>query len=104
MRLKQLTILALLLALLGSAAYGATPQTVEQQISGKHVREKANIKGVEIAKIGSIAKTDRANYSIEITEINPMEGGVEFFARAWDANGQIGFGPDGTILIQTLGL
>ena len=29
-----------------------------------------------------------------------IDGGVQVFARAWDANGQIGFGSDGTVEIE----
>jgi len=37
---------------------------------------------------------------IEIIEVNIIEGGVEVFARAWNENGQIGFGKDGTVDIE----
>lgn len=37
---------------------------------------------------------------IEIVESNIIEGGVEVFARAWNENGQIGFGKDGTVDIE----
>jgi hypothetical protein len=64
-------------------------------------KEKASVKGCEIAKIGSLARTARANYDIEIVSTNPIEGGVEVFARAWDKQGnQIGFGKDGSVDIE----
>jgi len=37
---------------------------------------------------------------IEIVETNIIEGGVEVFARAWNEQGQIGFGKDGTVDIE----
>jgi len=37
---------------------------------------------------------------IEIVDSNIIEGGIEVFARAWNENGQIGFGKDGTVDIE----
>jgi len=37
---------------------------------------------------------------IEIVESNIIDGGIEVFARAWNENGQIGFGKDGTVDIE----
>jgi hypothetical protein len=37
---------------------------------------------------------------IEIVEANIIDGGIEVFARAWNENGQIGFGVDGTVDIE----
>jgi len=37
---------------------------------------------------------------IEITGVEIIEGGVEVFARAFNENGQIGFGPDGSVDIE----
>ena len=37
---------------------------------------------------------------IEIVDSNIIEGGIEVFARAWNENGQIGFGKDGTIDVE----
>ena len=58
--------------------------------------EKAGIKGVEIAKIGSVARTTASHsgksYDVEIVSMKAIKDGVEVFARAWDANGQVGFG------------
>src|SRR5262249_50264514 len=36
----------------------------------------------------------------QIVSVSPIDGGVEVHARAWDKNGQIGFGPDGTVDIE----
>jgi hypothetical protein len=37
---------------------------------------------------------------IEIVDIEPIEGGVQVFARAWSDGQQIGFGKDGTVDIE----
>ena len=82
---------------------GAEPviqETVVEKLVGKTANEKATIKGQEIAKLNKITKTTRAKYDIEITRINTIDAGVEVFARAWNANGQIGFGKDGTVDIE----
>jgi hypothetical protein len=70
------------------------------QLENKTATERANIKAAEIAKIGSIPPTSRKSYDIEVVSFEPIEGGVQVFARAWDANGQIGFGSDGTVDIE----
>jgi len=69
-------------------------------LTNKTAKERANIKGVEIAKIKSLPRTKRKNFDIEIVEIKPIAGGVEVFARAWNSQGQIGFGIDGTVDIE----
>jgi hypothetical protein len=64
-------------------------------------KDRANVKGRAIASMGSIAKIRRGAYSIEIQRLEPIEGGVQVFARAWDANDQqIGFGTDGSVEIE----
>ena len=63
--------------------------------------ERATLKGREIAKIGSLPKQKRKDYAIEIVSLEPIEGGLQVFARAWDkADKQIGFGSDGTVDIE----
>jgi len=79
---------------------GAIPQTILQKIEGKSPFESATIKGKEIAKVQKGVKKVRSKYDIEIDSINPIEGGVEIFARVWDKNGQIGFGKDGSVDIE----
>jgi hypothetical protein len=37
---------------------------------------------------------------IEIVDVEPIEGGVQVFARAWSDGEQIGFGADGTVDIE----
>src|SRR3990167_11140747 len=67
---------------------------------GKTAREKANLKGQEIAKLFKVPKTQVGDYWIEITELKAIENGVELYARAWDAHGQIGFGKDGSVDLE----
>ena len=54
--------------------------------------------------VGKKPKFKAGDYDIEITDIRKVEVkgqiGVEIFARAWDKNGQIGFGKDGTVDIE----
>ena len=69
-------------------------------LTNKTAKERANIKGIEIAKIKSLPRTKRKNFDIEIVEIKPIAGGIEVFARAWNSQGQIGFGIDGTVDIE----
>lgn len=64
--------------------------------------EKAQIKAKEIAKISSIPKHKRKDGyfdgNIEIEGIKEIDGGIEYFARAWDkTNKPIGFGKDGSV-------
>lgn len=77
------------------------PVAVVQMIEGKAARERAEIKGQEIAKLKKIDKVKAGDYWIEITEMKAIEGGVEFLARAWTKNNkQIGFGEDGTVDLE----
>ena len=67
--------------------------------------ERPYKKGCEMAKIGSVAKHKRADQYfdgyIQIVEMNPINGGVEVFARAWNSTGkQYGFGKDGSVDIE----
>src|SRR3990167_2121101 len=82
----------------------ATPQQIDKCIGELTAKERANIKGEEIAKIGSVSRTNvkfsGADYDIEITDIKAIAGGVEIFARAWDTSGQVGFGKDGSVDIE----
>lgn len=73
-------------------------------LQNKTGAEKARIKGQEIAKIKSVPRTNvkfsGADYDIEIVSFKAIESGVELYAKAWDANGQVGFGKDGTVDIE----
>ena len=71
----------------------------EQEISNSKAR--ATIKGCEISKKVSKQTHDRSDFSIEIVDIKPIQGGVEVFARAWYPWGeQVGFGTRGTVDIE----
>lgn len=62
---------------------------------------RASIKGEALASIGSLSKTHRDKYAIAIDSMDPIDGGVELFARVWDKNDkQIGFGKDGTVDVE----
>ena len=80
--------------------------TIEEKIKNKSAKERHNIKGQEIANLIKTLPKSRvifsgADYDIEIVSTNPIEGGIEIFARAWYPDGtQIGFGKDGTIDIE----
>lgn len=73
---------------------------ISEKLLDKTAKERATIKGQEIAKLGSILKTKVGSIWIEITEFHAIEGGVELYARAWDSEGQIGFGKDGTVDLE----
>ena len=73
--------------------------TLIEKLENKTAKEKATIKGLEIAKIAKGKKT-RSKYEIEITDTKAIEGGVEIFARVSENGKQIGFGRDGTIDIE----
>lgn len=63
-------------------------------------KERATLKGAEIAKIGKVERTKVGDLELEVVSMNAIPGGVEVFARVWDEKGQIGFGPDGTVDIE----
>src|SRR3990167_2639625 len=76
----------------------ASPQQINKCIGELNVNEKASIKGIEIAKIKS-PRIKKGDVDIEIVDIKNTENKLEVFARAWDSNGQIGFG-DGSVDIE----
>ena len=68
-------------------------------------KDKANLKGCEIAKISSVPKQrvqfSGADYFIEVQSFEPIDQGVQLFARAWDSNNNpVGFGVDGSVEIE----
>lgn len=78
---------------------------VQQLIEGKSAKERATLKGIEIAKIQNLprqnVKFSGADYDIEIVQTLAIDGGVSIFARVWNPDGsQIGFGKDGTVDIE----
>ena len=79
--------------------------TIEQKLANKTGKERWNIKGQEIAKLGSVEKVKRTSVYfdgyIQVVSFSPVDGGVEVFARAWDKNNQqVGFGKDGSVDIE----
>jgi len=80
--------------------------TIREKLEAKTATERADIKGVEIAKAINAdtailqKEVQRSKYKIEIVEIKEIKGGVEVFARAWNDKGQIGFGKDGSVDIE----
>ena len=63
-------------------------------------KERANLKGREIAKLNFVKYTDlTTGITVEIKDgkINQFDGGIEFYARAWKGAQQLGFGTDGTV-------
>lgn len=84
---------------------GVTLATIGNLIKDElDTKIRATIKGAEIAKLGALprqnVKFHGADFDIEVVSMNAIEGGVEVFARAWDANSQIGFGKDGSVDIE----
>ncbi len=72
-------------------------EPISALLAGRNSDERASIKGQEIANIGSVSRTSRKNYDIEVMSMEPIEGGVQVFARAWKDGVQIGFGTDGRV-------
>lgn len=64
--------------------------------------DKSTVKGLAWKTVGKKARTNAGAYDIEITDLKDITGGVEVYARAWDAKTgkQFGFGPDGTVDIE----
>lgn len=62
-------------------------------------QEKVSFKACEITKAVQLGTYAREDYTIELVEVSPMEGGIQIFARAWSGKEQIGFG-DGTVDIE----
>lgn len=75
-------------------------QNIVSQVEQLNKIEKVALKSQTLTQIKSIPKETRNGISIEILEINQIDGGVEALVRAWDKNGQIGFGIDGTVDIE----
>ncbi|HRH22459.1 MAG TPA: SpvB/TcaC N-terminal domain-containing protein [Candidatus Paceibacterota bacterium] len=76
----------------------AEPGSIRALLEGKGSYKRANIKGEEIAKAVRGVREKRKDYTFEIVSVEPIEGGVQVFVRAWDSKGKrIGFGVDGTV-------
>lgn len=96
--MKRILVIALVLVLVvlfyiqvqtgsTSATSIAFTVSVAEQIKDLSAKEKANFKGREIAKIGSVHRTRIGRFEVEIIGLNPVSGGIEFYARAWDLRG-----------------
>ena len=90
----------------GTTTFEPAPRlTIDQQISIASGVERNSLKLSEIQKIGTVArenvKFSGADYDIQITDIQAINGGVQVFARAWNPDGtQVGFGKDGSVDIE----
>ena len=75
---------------------------IKDLLQNKNDKEKANIKGQEIAKIDFRGEYISTQYGvrIDIQSIKAIEGGVEIMARAWKGTEQLGFGKDGAVEIE----
>jgi len=74
---------------------------IRNTLKNKNSKQRANLKGREIAKIRKVRKTKRAKNHIQIVDTKKIEGGIEVFARCWDKKGkQIGFGVDGSVDVE----
>ena len=72
------------------------------ELRNKSAKEKATLKA---ARTLAAIKTERTTLrefdtEVEIIDANPIDGGYEVFVRAWNKDGQIGFGPDGSVDIE----
>ena len=78
---------------------GVVPLTILEKIEGKGIKERANIKSQELAKIPFIGTYTETKYglTIEIESLRAIEGGIEIYARAWKDGKQLGFGKDGSV-------
>lgn len=63
-------------------------------------KDRAEIKGCEVAKRVEAITTQKGAYQIQIVNTEKIEGGVQVFARVWKNGSQIGFGDDGTVDIE----
>lgn len=62
-------------------------------------KAKATLKGQSWAS-AKCGVRKAGKYDVEITKIEPIDGGVQVFARAWKDGAQIGFGKDGSVDIE----
>lgn len=71
---------------------------IKDLLQNKTAKEKADIKGIEIAKLNHSGVYTDTKYGIraEIRDVKAIDGGIELYARAWIGSKQLGFG-DGTV-------
>ena len=65
---------------------------ISELLQNKTQEERVVIKSFEIAKIGSIQRELHGKYGIEITELDQIEGGIEFYVKAWQDGVPVGLG------------
>ncbi len=95
--MKKIIAIALFFVLAGSLPVQAQ---ITNLLQNKTAREKANIKGTEIAKLSFAKYTDSTTgITVEIRDgkITQIDDGIEFYARAWKGVSQLGFGKDGSV-------
>lgn len=76
---------------------------IEDLLKNKTAKEKANIKGLEIAKEDFSGVYESSQYGVKIEiigDVTAIEGGIQVFAKAWRGNKQLGFGKDGAVEIE----
>ena len=71
---------------------------IKQLLENKTAKEKAKLKGIEIARLNPVGVYDDVKHGlkIEIKDVSAIESGVSLYARAWKGTNQLGFGNDGT--------
>jgi RHS repeat-associated protein len=77
---------------------------VAKQLYNKSYKEKANIKGKELAKIVTPIKASLPNFDVEveIQKVEEIEDGVQVFVRGWRNGSPLGFGADGSVEIERI--
>ena len=76
---------------------------IKDLITNKNAKERAQIKSREIAKLDFSGLFQNAYYGIDtqiIGEVKEIQGGIEFFAKAWKNGKPLGFGKDGSVEIE----
>src|SRR3990167_11536177 len=61
-------------------------------LKNKTQEERVVIKTYEFVKLGLIQRELHGKYEIEITELDQIEGGIEFYVRAWQDGVPVGLG------------
>lgn len=74
-------------------------ENVDKSLRSLNATDKVSFKACEITKAVQLGTYVREDYTIELVEVSPMEGGIQIFARAWSGKSQVGFG-DGTVDIE----
>ncbi len=77
------------------------PVGIEAQLAGKSDEERTAIKSrAVVSSLADVRETKAGDYTLELVSVDPIDGGIQIYARVWDAQGQIGFGVDGTVDIE----